>query len=219
MSNASAAEEFKMLLDISDILLGPQGCPWDREQTIISMRASILEEACEVIEAIDEGNDIDLIEELGDLLYNIIFFCKLSEKEERFITSEPIRKVREKLIARHPHVFAEKKIENVEEVISQWEQIKKEEKSHRESLLDGIPKGLPALARAYKMTGKMKNACYDGDEEETCFHNEEELGELLWEVIRQARKRNINPETALRKEIVNRERAFRVWENENVSKD
>jgi len=214
MDNKNACEAFRQLLETSDTLLSPDGCPWDREQTLVSMRESVLEEACEVIEAIDEGTDTDLIEELGDLLYNVVFFCKLAEREGRFAAEAPISHIQKKLVARHPHVFSEKKIMNVEHVVSQWDQIKKEEKSHRESLLDGIPKGLPALARAYKIAGKMEKAHYDVDEAEVFFHDEEELGQLLWEVIKQARKRKINPEMALRKEMVNREKTFRKWEKE-----
>lgn len=212
MSNQDAVKNFEKLLSTTDHLLGPEGCQWDREQTLLSMRESVLEEACEVIEAIDEGNDDDLIEELGDLLYNIIFFCKLAEKENRFKTADPIHKIVEKLISRHPHVFGEKKLEDMNAIIEQWEQIKKEEKSHRESLLDGIPKGLPALARAYKIAGKMERADYEFAAEEELFESEEELGHLLWIVVRQARQQEMNPEMALRKEMVNREKAFREWE-------
>jgi tetrapyrrole methylase family protein / MazG family protein len=214
MNNQTAAQEFKQLLEVSDTLLGPQGCPWDREQTLISMRESILEEACEVIEAIDEGNDINLIEELGDLLYNVVFFCKLGEKEGRFSTQETISRIYNKLILRHPHVFGEIKLADVDEVLAQWEQIKKQEKSDRKSLLDGIPKGLPALSRAYKIAGKMDRAEYDVEEDHKLFADEEELGQLLWELVRQARHRKINPETALRKEMLNQEQTFRQWENE-----
>lgn len=212
MRNEESVEEFKKLLSVTDELLGPEGCPWDREQTVVSMRESVLEEACEVIEAIDEGNNSELAEELGDLLYNVLFFCKLAEKEGRFSTVDAMRGIREKLVARHPHVFGGKKLEDMEAIIDQWERIKKEEKSHRESLLDGIPKGLPALARAYKIAKKMERADYDFQTEEDLFESEEELGKLLWIVVRQARQQEINPETALRKEMVNQEKAFREWE-------
>lgn len=212
MSNQDASEAFKKLLDITDTLMGPEGCPWDREQTLVSMRESILEEACEVIEAIDEGSDADLIEELGDLLYNIIFFCKLAEKEQRFDMREAIGRIYNKLIVRHPHVFGENKLTDSAAVMIQWEEIKQEEKSHRTSLLDGIPKGLPALGRAYKIAGKMDKADYDATEDQKLFESEEELGELLWELVRQARHRKMNPEMALRKEMVNQEREFRQWE-------
>lgn len=212
MKNEPAIEEFNKLLAVTDTLLGPEGCAWDREQTIVSMRESVLEEACEVIEAIDEGNDSDLIEELGDLLFNVIFFCKLAEKENRFETVNPIQTIREKLISRHPHVFGDKKLKEMDAIIEQWERIKKEEKSHRESLMDGIPKGLPALARAYKIAGKMEQAHYDSSQEGEFFETEDELGKLLWRIVRHARQIKINPETALRKEMVNQERTFREWE-------
>jgi tetrapyrrole methylase family protein/MazG family protein len=212
MENREAEEEFKKLLSVTDELLGPEGCPWDREQTVVSMRESVLEEACEVIEAIDEGDNALLVEELGDLLYNVLFFCKLAEKEGRFLTVDAIRSIREKLIARHPHVFGGKKLENMDAIIEQWERIKKEEKSERESLMDGIPKGLPALARAYKIAKKMEKADYDFQTEEELFESEEELGKLLWIVVRQARQQEINPEMALRKEMLNQEKAFREWE-------
>lgn len=214
MSNKDAAEAFKKLLDVCDTLLGPEGCPWDREQTLVSMRESILEEVCEAIEAIDEGSDTDLIEELGDVLYNVVFFCKLGEKEDRFATQEAIARIYNKLILRHPHVFGENKLADSEAVMTQWEAIKKEEKSHRTSLMDGIPKGLPALSRAYKIAGKMDKADYATSEDQKLFTCEEELGELIWELVRQARHRKINPEMALRKEMVNQEQTFREWEHE-----
>ncbi|MCC5833005.1 MAG: MazG family protein [Chlamydiales bacterium] len=212
MKNQEAVDEFKKLISVTDELLGPEGCAWDKEQTVVSMRESVLEEACEVIEAIDEGDDASLIEELGDLLYNVLFFCKLAEKEKRFHTVDVVRGICKKLISRHPHVFGGKKLENMDAIVEQWERIKKEEKSHRESLMDGIPKGLPALARAYKIAKKMERADYDFQAEEELFESEEELGKLLWIVVRQARRQEINPELALRKEMVNQERAFRDWE-------
>lgn len=214
MEYRSIEMEFKDLIGVLEVLMGPNGCPWDREQTLISMRESILEEACEVIEAIDEGSDSDLVEELGDLLYNVLFFSKLGEKEEKFAMTAPIQAIRNKLIHRHPHVFGEKKLEDAEEVIEQWERIKKKEKSHRESLMDGIPKGLPALARAYKIAGKIEKVGYSNDIEKKLFESEEELGKLLWELTREARSKKINPEMALRKEMVNQEKHFREWENE-----
>lgn len=201
--------EFKKLLDVSRRLMGPGGCPWDREQTLVSMRSSVLEEACEVIEAIDEGDKNNLKEELGDLLFNVLFFCQLGEKEGLFTTEEVIREIKEKLIKRHPHVFGEAKIEGMEAVLNQWEQLKKEEKNHRESLLDGIPKGLPALARAYKMAKKMKA---DVDETALEFNSEEELGALLWQLVLEAKKKGIQPEHALRKELLTQESFFREKE-------
>ncbi len=212
--NQEATRAFESLLAITDQLLGPGGCPWDREQSVVSMRESVLEEACEVIEAIDEGSNEDLVEELGDLFYNVLFFCKLAEKEERFETLAPLNAICEKLISRHPHVFGDSKVKSLEGVVEQWEEIKREEKSHRESLMDGIPKGLPALARAYKIAKSMEKANFDPFEPSELFQTEEELGQLLWLVVREARRRKINPEMALRKEIVDCERRFRAWERD-----
>jgi len=208
-----ALQEFRQLLETADRLLGPGGCPWDREQTLVSMRSSILEEACEVIEAIDEEDDPNLIEELGDLLYNVLFFCKLAEKEGRFSLDQPIAHIREKLIARHPHVFGEHALHDTEAVLEQWERLKKEEKSDRESVMDGIPKGLPSLARAHKIAGKMERAKYETEKQTAPFFaSEEELGEMLFVIAQEARKRGINPENALRKELMKQEKAFRKWE-------
>lgn len=213
MTNSEAVDEYKKLLEICDQLLGPEGCAWDREQTVVSMRESVLEEACEVIEAIDIGSDQDLIEELGDLLYNVIFFCKLAEKEKRFVTKEPIERIREKLIFRHPHVFGEKKLKTAESIIEQWEEIKKKEKPHRESLLDGIPIGLPALARAYKICDKMKKMNVVETGLNDLFESEEELGDLIWRITIAAREKKINPETALRKTLAHKESFLRSKES------
>lgn len=196
MKNQEIGGEFNKLSEVLDRLLGPEGCPWDKEQTLMSLRPFVLEEACEVIEAIDSGDDENLVEELGDLLFNILFLCKLAEKEGRFTTDAMIKGITKKLIARHPHVFEGKKLETAEAVIQQWEQIKKEEKNERKSPLDGIPKGLPALARAYKVAGKMEQPYDHG---EPLFTDEKGLGLLLWTIVCQARKQKIHPETALRK--------------------
>ena len=194
--NKDAADAFFKLLELSDQLMGPEGCPWDREQSLVSMRESVLEEACEVIEAIDEEDDGHLVEELGDLLYNVIFFCKMAEKESRFETKDPIETMHDKLVYRHPHVFGETQIESAEAVQEQWERLKA---AKREKLTDGLPKGMPALLRAYKMAGKIKPSEYQVT---SAFANEEELGELLWEMVLQAKKLSLNPEMALRSQLV-----------------
>jgi len=207
----NAVSEFEKLLEISGHLMGPEGCPWDREQTLVSMRNSVLEEACEVIEAIDEDNKENLVEELGDLLYNVLFFCQLGEKEKRFTLEEVIGTIREKLIRRHPHVFQKESLKDVEQIINQWERIKKEEKKERESLLDGIPKGLPALARASKMIHKMKKKI-ELSKQLPEFNSEEELGEILFQLSVVAESQGLHPEHALRKELLNQEKTFRQEE-------
>lgn len=221
MNVEDAIEAFKKLLEVGKTLMGPNGCVWDREQTLVSLRASVLEEACEVIEAIDNEDDENLAEELGDLLYQVVFLSMVAEKEQRFSLQGIITLIYEKLIHRHPHVFGDVELETAEEVLKQWEEIKMKEKSERTSLLDGIPKGLPSLARAFKIAKKMKKVSYATDEivdEEPLFETEEELGELLWKVVKMAKKKNLNPESALRKVLAFKEEAFRDWESEYQNK-
>ncbi len=205
--NKEAVEEFTQLLELTDELMGPDGCLWDRAQTFSSVRECILEEVYEVLDAIDSNDDSNLIEELGDLFYNVIFYCKLAEKEGRFTAKDALFMIREKLIARHPHVFGENKLSDAKEIMAQWEAIKKREKPERSSLLDGIPKELPALARAEKIAKKLK----EKSKEEL---SEQELGEQLWEVVRRA---SHNPEVALRKFLMEKEAAFRANEQTSAS--
>lgn len=215
-------DAFKKLWETAEILMGPNGCPWDREQTLVSIRGSVLEEACEVIEAIDGGDDENLQEELGDLLYNVIFLSLLARKENRFLPHEPIDGMRKKLIERHPHVFGERVDLDSKQVKEQWEQIKKREKKHRESLLDGIPKALPALDKAHRIADKMQKDNYveeAGNQKEFSCKTEEEVGAILWEISKRASVLGINPECALRKILIEKERKFRHWEKNRDQSD
>ena len=138
-------KEFDDLIAVAEKLLSPEGCPWDHKQTFLSLQPYVLEEAHEVIEAVDSGEDEQIVEELGDLLYTVIFYGKLAEKEGRFATVDIIKAVKEKLIRRHPHVFGEVKVEHVDEIAQNWERIKKEEKQSRKKEPGGIPPTLPLL--------------------------------------------------------------------------
>ena len=158
--------EFDELIEILERLLGPDGCPWDKVQTLQTLRSTILEEVCEVIEAINLNDDAHIKEELGDLFLNIVLLSKIAEKENRFPVTAVLKELNEKLIRRHPHVFADgKKIHTVDELHEQWDLIKKDEKGKekRKSVLDGISKQLPALARAQKALKRMKKAGYKAD--------------------------------------------------------
>jgi MazG family protein len=204
---------FKKLLEVAHHLMGPNGCAWDREQTVLSMRGSLLEEAYEMLEAIDEGDNHNLSEELGDLLYNIIFFCILGEKESRLTTVGVIQGITAKLIERHPHVFGEKKLEDLRAIERQWEEIKKKK---RESLLDGIPKALPGLTKGSKMVNKMKRSGYPQPENSApYFETQEELGKLLWGTIAAAREKGLDPEHALQEELFRLGQQFREWEKKD----
>ena len=117
-------KEFIQILELIDTLLGPNGCPWDKEQTFESLRETVTEEAYELVEAIDLNDKEKILEELGDLFFNAIFFCKLGEKEEVFSTEKVLQELYDKLVRRHPHVFGETVIGNVSELYEQWEQIR-----------------------------------------------------------------------------------------------
>src|SRR3989339_1148864 len=119
-------KQFDELWDVATRLNSSEGCPWDLKQTFISLQPYVLEEAHEVVEAVDRGMDKEIVEELGDLLYTVLFYAKVAEKEGRFSIEEILKTVKEKLIRRHPHVFENLKVETEEEVVRNWEKIKKE---------------------------------------------------------------------------------------------
>ncbi len=127
-------KDFNEVLEILDRLMGPQGCPWDRKQTFETLRESVVEEAHEVVEAVDEGDDQHLCEELGDLLFNVVFYCKIAEKDGKFTTVDMLNGLRDKLIRRHPHVFGDAVIENEAELLVQWNRIKEEERVRKTSI-------------------------------------------------------------------------------------
>ena len=148
------------LLDVMAKLRSPQGCPWDREQTHKSIRFYLIEEAYELLDSIEAEDDHEMVEELGDLLLHVVFHCQLARERKAFDFERVARNVTEKLIRRHPHVFGDTKVKDVQEVWANWEQIKKAEKHGtrhaRPSALDGIPRHLPALLRAEKLLKKAR---------------------------------------------------------------
>jgi tetrapyrrole methylase family protein / MazG family protein len=210
-------KEFDELLEVTDKLLGPGGCPWDQEQTLHSLRHCVVEETYELIEAIDSEDNSHILEELGDFLFNAVFFCKVAEKEERFKMKEVLDVITQKLIRRHPHVFGDAKIKTVDELYVQWEKIKKEEKgkTHRKSALDSIPKKMPALSRAGKALKKMVKSHYphlpDVSTQKT-FQNEEALGQALLRMVAVAQAQDLDAELALRKALASLEKEFRKFE-------
>ncbi len=143
-------------------LRSPTGCPWDREQSHLTLRRHAIEEVYELIDAIDARDDIEMAEELGDLLLQVVFHCQLARERGAFDFEKVTRHLVEKLIRRHPHVFGKTKVKNVDEVWANWEKIKKAEKDgthlERKSAFDGIPKHLPALLRAEKLLKKASKA-------------------------------------------------------------
>jgi len=215
-------KEFSKLLQLADTLLGPKGCPWDREQTFYSLQSYLLEEVHEVIEAIDDEEYDKLSEELGDLLYALIFVIKVAEKNKIFTAKDVIQKIHDKLVRRHPHVFGEIKIKKMYELYKQWEEIKKQEKSHsnRKSELDGIPPTLPILSKAQKILGKIQKSDTSSKKNpeilkvkvDKKFESEEELGESLIKIILKAEKSGFQVEDVLRRSLSKYETRFRESE-------
>jgi tetrapyrrole methylase family protein/MazG family protein len=200
---------FIELCSILDTLLGPNGCPWDKEQTLQSLKQYVLEETCELIDAINEENSEGMKEELGDLFFNVVFLAKVAAKEGHFTLEETLQTISEKLIRRHPHIFGSgPALDSAEEVLVQWQEIKKQEikkqeKKAPQSAVDNIPKSLPALERARMLYKKMKKAGY------TASLSQESLGEKLFMM---AVDDNENAELELRKVCQEKENGFREWE-------
>jgi nucleoside triphosphate diphosphatase len=189
----TVGEKFEALLDIMRTLRAPGGCPWDREQTLASLRPFVLEETYEVLEAIDAGDMVDLREELGDYLYEAVFLAQIGEESGQLSIGDAIDAIREKLIRRHPHVFAKHSDDEgitSGQVIERWETMKarereaKGEAARREkTTLSGVPKTLPSLLRAYEISSRAAAVGFDWTKAEDVLDKiEEEVAEVRHEV-------------------------------------
>ena len=213
-------QKFDHLLEVAEKLFSPDGCPWDREQTFQSLQSYVLEEVHEVIEAVDGDCNEEIVEELGDLLNTIIFYGKIAERAGRFTISDIIDAITEKLVRRHPHVFGENKIEHSDEVIKQWEKIKKEEKKQeqRKSVLDGLPPTLPTLIKAQKILKRIlrsHSSLLKPEEKKLEPYSEQQIGEELIRLVMRAEEGGIDIESALRRSLGEYEKRFRDWELTN----
>src|SRR5689334_24238411 len=164
----SAADEFARLIEIMATLRGPGGCPWDREQTIDTLKPFVLEETYEVLEAIDRHDHAELREELGDFVFEAVFLAQLEAEAGHFTIADSLKSIADKLVRRHPHVFkrdeGEPPIDSPDKVITRWEQIKAEERggaTKKKTLLSGLPSTLPALLRAYEIGIRAKSVGFD----------------------------------------------------------
>ena len=169
------------LLDTVATLRGPDGCPWDKEQTHATLKRFLIEECAELLDAIDEDDDEHIREELGDVLLHLVFHADIAAQEQRFTFDDVARAITEKLIRRHPHVFSDAKADNPAEVLEIWKGVKKKEKppEHDESILDRIPRHMPALARADELQKRAAKVGFDWERPEQIIEKiEEELGEL-----------------------------------------
>jgi len=203
------------LLDVMAKLRSPEGCPWDREQDHKTLRFHAVEEVYELIDAIEAGDDHEMVEELGDLLLQVAFHCQLARERGAFDFDQVAGHIVEKLIRRHPHVFGDSEARTVDAVWAQWEQIKKAEKKgtkhERPSSLDGIPKHLPALMRAEKLIKKARKAKLLGKPSAKA-RNKTALARQLFDLAAYAQQKGWSAEELLRAEIQRQEKALRKRE-------
>jgi tetrapyrrole methylase family protein / MazG family protein len=220
-------KKFEELVALVAKLRGPEGCPWDREQNFETLKPMLLEEAYEVLEALDSGNRSDFCGELGDLLFQVVFHAQLGAEEGSFRIEDVIQRILSKMIRRHPHVFGDWHASTADEVLTNWDRIKQEELKEKEtttgtsSILENLPQ-MPALLRAHKISSKVARVGFDWSSIDDVFlklHEEidelkealeanqgsasseveQEIGDLLFVVVNIARFLKIDPETALRR--------------------
>ncbi len=227
----SSGGVFEQLLAIMARLRGSDGCPWDREQTRASLKPFLIEEAYEVLEAIDTKDDHALVEELGDLLFQVVFHAQIGAETGAFEMGDILQHLCEKMRRRHPHVFGESRLDTAQEVLAHWEAIKQREAQRTggsRSVIEGVPRALPALIRAQRMQGKAARAKFDWPDAGSAWakvkeeveeagealasgnlgHFREELGDLLFSVVNVARLSSIDAEAALQGAIEKFRRRF-----------
>ncbi len=218
-------DPFRKLVQLVERLRGPDGCPWDREQTRETLKPMLIEEAYEVLEALDGDDPEELREELGDLLFQVLFHSQIARERGEFDVQDVCRELYLKMVRRHPHVFGAREIRDSKELLENWEDLKAREKEaagrtyERSSLLDGIPAALPAIHRSHLLTGKAARVGFDWEDVDGIFDKcreefgelkqaladgdpqrvKEEVGDLIFSVLNIARFLEIDPETALRR--------------------
>ena len=208
---------FDGLRQVVSALLGPGGCPWDREQTFDTLKHLFLEECYELVEAIEEGDDAKIAEEMGDVLFHIAFQSKIAEADGRFGMGDVCGGVVDKLVRRHPHVFGDAELESAEDAVPRWDALKRAEMADDadRSILDGVPKVMPALAYAQAVQGRAARMGFDWDDADGVLQKaveelgeleaaqsdserEGELGDLIFSIVNAARWLGVEAETALR---------------------
>lgn len=209
---------FDDLVALMTRLRAPGGCPWDREQTLGSLKAFIIEESYEVVDAIDREDRAALLEEVGDLLLQAVFITEITRESGEFDVYDSITAIHDKLVRRHPHVFGDVEAKDADQVLTNWEKLKSEErKAENKSVLSGVPQAMPALLKASRLTEKAARVGFDWRRTDDVFHKideelaelreavdggeseniHEEIGDLLFTIANIARKVNVNPEEAL----------------------
>jgi nucleoside triphosphate diphosphatase len=231
--NKATYQHIDTILELIETLRGENGCPWDRKQTPGSIGTYVLEEVYELLEAIDGGDAKEICEELGDVLFLLLFLVDIFQDWGKFDLKEVIRRNSDKMVRRHPHVFGENKVKDAEEVKAQWHRIKKEEKPYKKgrSVLDGIPPALPALLRAYRILERVEKAGFGwrdtadalkmADETWMQFKapfdteiqaSQLDFGDLLFVLVALGRCLKFNPETMVLSAVKKFEERFRQME-------
>lgn len=233
----SPGVQFERLLEIMRRLREPGGCPWDREQTRVSLKPFLIEEAYEVLEAIESGDANALQEELGDLLFQVVFHVQIATERGEFDIAAVLARLADKMVSRHPHVFGDASVGTAGEALAQWEAIKQREAhdaGRRRSVIDGVPRALPSLLRAQRITSKAARVNFDWPDaraawakvEEECREAkaalaaddrarlQEELGDVLFSIVNVARLASIDAEEALHGAIEKFRRRFSGMERE-----
>ncbi len=241
----SAGKWFEKLVELQAKLRAPNGCPWDREQTHMTLRTYLIEEAYEVLEALDTGDDAKFAEELGDLLLQVVFHADIARDEGRFEIADVIEGIHQKMVRRHPHVFGEKRAKDAKAVLKNWEKIKAEERKAKgikesakpASLLDGVSRALPGTMEGFQLTRRASRIGFDWDSPEGILEKlgeemvelkkeiatadskriEEETGDLLFAAVNLARFVHVDPEIALKK--ANAKFAARFREMERLARE
>ena len=236
----SETDSLKALVALVASLRGEHGCPWDQKQTPQSMLIYLMEEMYELADAVESDNYRDVREELGDVLFHIVFLTQLYQERGFFGIYEVAQEIADKMIRRHPHVFGNIQVDNVEEVRQNWHKIKQNEKKQapKESILDSVPKKLPALMRAYQISERTARSGFEAENSETIFNRllsefdqlkqavtlehvddiYNKFGNLLLYLVHLARALKIHPETALSAAVKKFEKRFRQMENEVFKK-
>ena len=216
------------LIEIIEILRSENGCKWDREQTHATLRRNMLEEAYEAVDAIDDNDMKHLQEELGDVLLQVVLHSQIAKEAKSFDIEDVAKQISDKLVHRHPHVFGDVKVDSTQEILDNWEKLKKEEKPHRTSIMDGISRAQAALMSAQKISKKAVGVGFEWPNEESLYdcvlseikefkeaktqdEKEDELGDILFAVVNLARWNKIDAEQALiraNKKFVSRFRAM-----------
>lgn len=197
-------------------LRGPDGCPWDREQDHQSIKLNSVEEVYELVDAIESGNDEEMLEELGDLLLQVVFHAQMAEERGSFNFDKIVKTITDKLIRRHPHVFGDVVVKDVDGVWNQWEAVKLREKigkpNERKSVFDGIPRHLPALMRAHEFVKKGRKRGLLPKGRKCNSKSKKQLGEELYRLVQKAQANGWQAEALLRAEIGRREKSLRKKE-------